>query len=281
MRVLLRQAEMAAQARRWRRDGASVGFVPTMGALHEGHASLIRRARKENRRVAVSVFVNPLQFGPREDYGRYPRSFAADARLCEDAGADAVYHPDVEQVYPPGFSTSVEVAGLSEILDGAFRPGHFRGVATVVLKLLETVRPTRAYFGEKDYQQLTIIRRMARDLDLDVSIVGCPTVRAADGLALSSRNAFLAPAERSAAPALYAALAFGARLAAKGAAPKPLLARVVKDLLKSLPGAVIDYVCLVDAETLLPAVRTSGRLRLLAAVRVGKTRLIDNIPISL
>lgn len=272
---------MAALARRWRGDGESIGFVPTMGALHLGHAALIDRARKENRRVIVSVFVNPKQFGPNEDYGRYPRVFPADKALCRARGADAVYHPDAEQVYPPGFSTHVEVEGLSRLLDGKFRPGHFRGVATVVLKLFETAQPTRAYFGEKDYQQLAIVRRMAADLDLGVAIEGCPTVRESDGLALSSRNRYLTPEQRRAAPKIYEALVLGAQLAmSRQASPRVLLARVCKRLLQDLPEASIDYISLVDAETLEPALQARGRLRLLAAVRLGKTRLIDNIAVS-
>lgn len=282
MRIVVRQAEMAALARRWQLNGESVGFVPTMGALHEGHASLIRRARKENRRVVVSIFVNPKQFGPNEDYSRYPRTFPADAKLCKDSGADVVYHPDVEQVYPPGFTTFVEVPGLQEPLCGRFRPGHFRGVATVVLKLLETTRPTRAYFGEKDWQQLAIIRRMALDLDLGATIVGCPIVRERDGLALSSRNVYLHPNERQAAPVIYRALTLAQALLKAGKGQKAALARGVREITSLIPDAMIDYFSLVDAESLTPPKRGQTRgLRLLAAVRVGKTRLIDNVPASL
>ena len=282
MKVVARQAEMTELARRWRRAGESIGFAPTMGALHRGHASLIERARRENRRVVVSVFVNPTQFGPREDYARYPRAFSKDLRLCAAGGADVVYHPTAEQIYPEGFLTSVEVEGLSDVLCGESRPGHFRGVATIVLKLLETVRPARAYFGEKDYHQLAIIRRMVQDLGCDAEIVGCPTVRESDGLALSSRNAYLAPLERSAAPLLYAALKLGKRLTQDGAlAPQAISARVRWQILKSIPGAGIDYVSLVDASTLKPARALRGPLRLLAAIRLGKTRLIDNIALSL
>ena len=281
MKVFATRAAMAAASSRWSKNGESIGFVPTMGALHDGHASLIRRARRENRRVVVSVFVNPKQFGPNEDYGVYPRSFPADKALCRRFGADAVYHPGVAQVYPGGFSTAVDVGGASQPLEGRFRPGFFRGVATVVLKLFETVRPTRAYFGEKDYQQLTVIRRLARDLDLDVAVVGCPTVRDRDGLALSSRNRYLAGSERLAAPRIYKALALGRRLAGRrGTTASWLVAQVRRAILAGIPTAKIDYVSLADASTLRPALRLEGRLRLLAAVRVGSTRLIDNIPIS-
>lgn len=279
MRVLTRRVEMAGLAASWRRRGESVGLVPTMGALHEGHASLLRRARRENRRAAVSVFVNPSQFGPREDYSRYPRPFAADRRLCAELGVDALYHPGVREVYPEGFATSVEVGGLSERLCGALRPGHFRAVATVVLKLLETVRPDRAYFGQKDYQQLIVVRRMAADLGLPCRVVGCPTVREPDGLALSSRNAYLSPEQRRQAPRLHAALRLGSALAKRGANPTRLLSRVRREI-AGIPGARIDYVTLADARSLQDARELKGELRLLAAVRLGRTRLIDNIPLS-
>ncbi|MDE2040444.1 MAG: pantoate--beta-alanine ligase [Elusimicrobia bacterium] len=270
---------MSELVRRWREQGLSIGLVPTMGALHEGHASLIRRARRGNDRVVVSIFVNPAQFGPGEDYARYPRALSRDLALCRRCGADAVYHPGVSQVYPEGFSTAVQVSGLSERLEGKFRPGHFRGVATVVLKLLETTRPERAYFGEKDYQQLTLVRRMASDLDLGVAIVGCPTARQPDGLALSSRNAYLSPRERALAPAIHAALVAARGLARGGASPKAVERRARARILASIPQARVDYVELVDARTLRPAERARGRLRLLAAVWLGKTRLIDNIPV--
>lgn len=270
---------MARLARKWRERGQSIGFVPTMGALHAGHASLISRAGRENRRVVVSLFVNPSQFGPGEDFGRYPRPFAADRGLCASLGADALYHPSAREVYPQGFSTWVAVEGLSEPLCGKFRPGHFRGVATVVLKLLETVRPDRAYFGEKDFQQLVLIRKMARDLGLDARIVGCPTIREADGLALSSRNRYLSPAERAAAPLLYAALRAGAETARRANRPGGVLA-AARAGIRGIPGVAIDYVSLVDPSTLRETrTLSSKKLRLLAAIRVGKTRLIDNIPV--
>lgn len=252
-----------------------------MGALHQGHASLIKRARRECDKVIVSIFVNPAQFGPKEDLSRYPRPFAADSRLCASLGVDILYHPSVKEVYPDGFGTLVEPpARLAEVLCGKFRPGHFKGVATVVLKLFETVRPDRAYFGEKDYQQLTIIRKMVSDLDLAVEVVGCPTVRERDGLALSSRNAYLSPDERAASPLLYQALDAGRRLAESGRAARAGVERLVKRQIRRIPGSRLDYASLVDAATLAPARRLSGRLRLLAAVRVGRTRLIDNLPVS-
>lgn len=270
---------MTALSKNWASRGQSVGFVPTMGALHEGHASLIRRARKENKRVVVSIFVNPTQFGPKEDLSRYPRPFAADKRLCASLGVDAIFHPEPSGMYPDGFRTTVEVQGLSDLLCGAYRPGHFKGVATVVLKLFEVVRPERAYFGQKDFQQLQVIKRMVRDLDLPVQVVGCPTVREKDGLALSSRNQYLSPFERALAPKIRESFALAETLSRKGASPARIIAAVRKHIL-AIPGATIDYVSIVDPETLLDAPKLAGPLRLLAAVRVGKTRLIDNIALS-
>ncbi|UPT76117.1 MAG: pantoate--beta-alanine ligase [Elusimicrobiota bacterium] len=200
---------LAALVAGWRRKGLSVGFVPTMGALHAGHAELVRRAARENDRVVVSVFVNPKQFGPNEDYGRYPRALPADRRLVSAAGAAAVYAPSADEMYPKGFTTHVEVEGLSDLYCGKYRPGHFRGVATVVLKLFNRVRPDRAYFGEKDWQQVRVLETMVRDLDVPVEIVRVPTVREGDGLALSSRNAYLSADQRAAAPALRRALEAG------------------------------------------------------------------------
>lgn len=263
----------------WRAQGLRVGFVPTMGALHEGHASLIRRAVRENDRAVVSVFVNPLQFGPKEDLSRYPRPFAEDAALCREEGAAALYHPAPQAMYAPGFRTHVEVEGLSELYCGASRPGHFRGVATVVLKLLNQVRPHALYLGEKDFQQLSILRRLSRDLDLGVEVVGCRLVRAPDGLALSSRNAYLSESERRAAPALYRALKAGAQEARRRGATPGSVAAKARAALASEKAFRRDYLVLVDEETLLPPARLAGRMRLLAAAWIGKTRLIDNMAV--
>lgn len=272
--------EMARLARSWRRAGHSIGLVPTMGALHAGHESLMRRARRENGRVVLSIFVNPAQFGPKEDFTRYPRTPAADAGLAAACGMDAIFAPSARAMYPEDFSTAVEVRGLSDTLCGVFRPGHFSGVATVVLKLLETTRPDRAYFGEKDFQQLAVVSRMAADLGLPVRIVPCPTVREPDGLALSSRNRYLSPDERAKAPALAAALRWAAAEARKpGRTPAGLTAGARRLIRRDIPGARIDYVSLVDPSTLGPAERLRGRLRLLAAVRIRNTRLIDNIDV--
>jgi len=277
MKILRTPEAMRSFSDRQRRQGKSIGFVPTMGALHRGHLSLIQRARQENDCTVVSIFVNPLQFGPKEDFNRYPRPAAKDDRLCRQAGVNALYRPTVAAMYPVGYATQVEVRGLSDRLCGRFRPGHFQGVATVVLKLFEAATPDRAYFGEKDFQQLTILRRMATDLNLPVRIVGCPTIREADGLALSSRNAYLGPEERRLAPLLNEALTIGAMLCRKrGMTPARARSAAIRRI-QSIPGVRIDYVEVVDPETLSPVRRLQGPMRIAAAIRVGKTRLIDNI----
>jgi len=279
MEIVRTPDRMRRLAELWRSRGLSIGFVPTMGALHAGHLSLIERARRGNRRVVVSSFVNPLQFGPKEDFARYPRPARRDAALCRAAGVDALFRPSAASMYPPDFRTRVDVEGLSDVLCGAFRPGHFRGVATVVLKLFEATRPDRAYFGEKDFQQLVLIRRLARELDLPLEVVGCPIVREPDGLALSSRNAYLSPAQRREAAGLHRALRAAARAGhAPGATPASAL-RAARRELARMRGARADCVSIVDSRGLEPARRLRGRLRVLAAVRLGKTRLIDNIPL--
>lgn len=270
--------EVAALVAGWKRKGLSVGFVPTMGALHAGHAALVRRAAKECDRVVVSVFVNPLQFGPNEDYGRYPRALPADRRLVAEAGAAAVYAPSVEEMYPKGFRTHVEVEGLSELYCGHYRPGHFRGVATVVLKLFNQVSADRAYFGEKDFQQVGILERMSKDLDVPTTIVRVPIIRERDGLAMSSRNAYLSVEERSAAPALRRALDAGAAASSKrGARPSHVEAAVKRALAGT--GLKLQYASVADSITLEPARDLRGPRRLLVAAYLGKTRLIDNIPL--
>lgn len=261
--------KVAAKVAAWRNKGLSVGLVPTMGALHPGHAALVRRAAAECDRVVVSVFVNPLQFGPNEDYGRYPRALNADRRLVAGAGAALVYAPSVEEMYGDDFRTHVEVAQLSELHCGAYRPGHFRGVATVVLKLFNQVRPDRAYFGEKDFQQVVILETMVRDLDVPVRIVRVPTVREKDGLALSSRNAYLSADERAAAPILRRALLEGAKA---GTQAEKAVRLALKDT-----GLKLQYAHLVDAQTLLAPTPKTKKRRLLAAAFLGKTRLIDNL----
>ena len=262
---------MIVASRHWRRDGLEIGLVPTMGALHAGHLSLVAEARRQNRIVIASIFVNPIQFGPGEDFARYPRDVERDGDLLRRAGVDAVYRPAVDVMYPPGSSTRVHVSGVSDPLEGAARPGHFEGVATVVTKLFAATEPDRAYFGQKDAQQVAVVKRMARDLDSGVEIRVCPTVREADGLALSSRNAYLSPVERKAALCLSSALRLAAEAYARGERSPELLRRVLRARLDAEPLAKVDYAEVVDPETF----QSPGTLAVLA-VRIGATRLIDN-----
>jgi pantoate--beta-alanine ligase len=273
-------ADLREQVAAWRREGLRVGFAPTMGALHEGHLSLVRKALERCDRAVASVFVNPTQFGPNEDFGAYPRDEARDAALLAGAGCHLLYAPTATAMYPEGFSTTVSVAGVSEPLDGAARPGHFAGVATVVTKLLLQCAPDVAVFGEKDYQQLQVIRRLVRDLDIPVEILGAPTARAQDGLALSSRNAYLTPQERAVAPTLHAALVEAAEALRGGAA----VADVEAAARSRLAGAGfkrIDYVEARGPDDLsrLGPGPIEGPARLLAAAVLGKARLIDNIAV--
>jgi pantoate--beta-alanine ligase len=266
----MRQARAALQG--------IVGFVPTMGYLHEGHLSLVRRARAECHHVVVSIFVNPTQFGPGEDYQRYPRDEARDLAMLEAEGVDVAFLPSADEMYPPGFCTWVEVQGpLTERLEGASRPGHFRGVATVVLKLFNLVQPHRAYFGEKDAQQLRVIRRMVADLNLPVEIVPCPTVREPDGLAMSSRNVYLSPEERQQALALSRALELARRLVREeGLRDAAELRQRLESFLRCSPGVELDYVSVAHPETLAELERIEGPALVLLAARVGPARLIDN-----
>jgi len=257
----------------------TLALVPTMGALHAGHMALIDEAKKRADRIAASIFVNPAQFGPNEDLARYPRREAEDARMLEEAGCDLLWAPPVADVYPDGFSTKISVAGVSERWEGEARPGHFDGVATVVAKLLLSVRPDVALFGEKDFQQLAVIRRMAADLNIAVEIVGVPTVREEDGLALSSRNAYLSPDERERAVALPNALK-AARDAILAGSPVGAALRDAKQSLVDAGFLRIDYFALVDAARLEPLDAPAGEMRLIAAAVIGTTRLIDNLPLS-
>jgi pantoate--beta-alanine ligase len=260
-----------------RRAGFKVGLVPTMGALHQGHASLIRQARAETGCVVVSIFVNPTQFGPNEDLTRYPRSLEADLTLSAACGASVAFVPAVETIYPPGFRTYVEVTGLQDVLEGESRPGHFRGVATVVLKLLILVQPDVAWFGHKDAQQVRIIKQLVRDLDVPVEIRVGPTVRESDGLALSSRNQYLAPEQRKAATALVRALAAATSLYEGGERRADTIATTMAGLIRATPGASLDYAAVVDSDTLEPVVTLRGPALVALAVRFGTTRLIDNV----
>jgi len=271
-------ADLRARVATWRREGLRIALVPTMGALHEGHLSLIRLALGEADRVCVSLFVNPTQFGPNEDFDRYPRDEAADAAMIAAAGAHLLFAPAAAEVYPPGHLTRVQVTVLGDDLEGSFRPGFFTGVATVVAKLLLMALPDVAIFGAKDYQQLQVIRRMVTDLDIPVRILGAETVREADGLALSSRNAYLSPEERRIAPALHAAITAAAAAVAAGADPNDAEATGERTLLAAGFGKV-DYLAVRDAETLQPWTDPRRPGRILAAAWLGCTRLIDNVPI--
>jgi len=272
--------DLRAAVAAWRADGLSVGLIPTMGALHEGHLALARAAKAECDRAVASIFVNPAQFGPTEDLDRYPRREAEDAAALATLGVELIFAPPVEEMYPDGFATTVTVAGVAERLEGAHRPGHFAGVTTVVSKLLIQARADRAYFGEKDYQQLRVVTRMARDLDIATTIVGVPTVREPDGLALSSRNEYLSPAQRKVAPTLNRALLEVAGAVAKGTSAGEATAKAEASLIEAGFDAV-DYVAVADAETLAPVERLDSRpARVLAAAFLGKTRLIDNVPVK-
>lgn len=276
MNIVKTISEVRNEVKNWKKQGLSVGLVPTMGYLHEGHKSLIERACKENDKVVVSVFVNPTQFGPGEDLATYPRDIQRDAALCEDAGAALIFNPEPEEMYFDDFHTYVTMESLSEELCGKTRPIHFRGVCTVVSKLFHIVAPDRAYFGQKDAQQLAIIKRMVRDLNFDIEIVGCPIVREADGLAKSSRNTYLNPEERKAALVLSKAVGLGQELIQKGERNADVIVEKMKQLIEEEPLAKIDYVQAVDAISIQPVAEIKGTVLVAMAVYIGKTRLIDN-----
>lgn len=277
IRTISWMKEMAREARLEQRV---IGLVPTMGALHAGHLALVERARKECAPVYASIFLNPTQFGVNEDLSRYPRPLEADSEKLTKAKVDGLFLPSAEEMYPPGFSTYVHVEGISEQLEGRSRPGHFRGVATVVLKLLEVVQPHYAYFGRKDAQQVRIIQKMVHDLNLDVELVVCPTVREPDGLALSSRNGYLSAEERRAAIVLFRALQAAEMELAAGIRDTLELQGTMRKVLESEPRARVDYAEIVDAGTFEPLVRVGRRCYALLAVRIGNTRLIDNMLIQ-
>lgn len=259
----------------WKKNGLSVGLVPTMGYLHEGHQSLIRAAG-ENDKVVVSIFVNPIQFGPGEDFEAYPRDLERDMKKCEEAGADLIFAPEASEMYADNFSAFVDMTGPTEELCGKSRPGHFRGVCTVVSKLFNIVSPDKAYFGQKDAQQLAVIRRMVRDLNINIQIVGCPIIREDDGLAKSSRNTYLSKEERQAALVISRSLAAGRKMLENGEKDLNLISSKIISLIKQEPMAKIDYVKIVDADTIIPAEKAEGKILVAAAVYIGKTRLIDN-----
>lgn len=279
MKIVETIEEVRKQVKEWKKQGLTVGLVPTMGYLHEGHQSLMEAARKENDKVVVSIFVNPMQFGPTEDLAEYPRDLDHDAKLCEKVGVDLIFHPEPEEMYQPDFCSFVDMTGLTEGLCGKTRPIHFRGVCTVVNKLFNIVQPDKAYFGQKDGQQLAVIRRMVRDLNMDIQIVGCPIIREEDGLAKSSRNTYLSAEEREAALILSQTIAFGKELAETEKDAEKVV-EAMKEKIETEPLAKIDYVEAVDAISMQPVETLEGECMLAMAVYIGKTRLIDNTLIN-
>lgn len=278
MQVVRSVVELRAVTGGWRQAGDSVAVVPTMGALHDGHLSLVAQARDACDRVIVTLFVNPTQFDRPEDLAKYPRTENRDRAVLEPAGVDLLFMPGVDEVYPPGFATTVSVAGLTRGMCGDFRPGHFDGMATIVAKLFLMTGADRAFFGEKDWQQLQIVRRLAADLNIPIEVTGCPTVREADGLAMSSRNARLSPPDRAAAPALYAALTRAAQRLRGGEDPAPVLEAARAEILAG-GFARVEYLDLRHPQTLTPLDRLDGPARLLAAAWLGPVRLIDNVAV--
>ena len=279
MKIVGTVKEVREQVKEWKKQGLSVGFVPTMGYRHEGHKSLMDAARKGNDKVVVSIFVNPMQFGPTEDLATYPRDLDHDAALCESAGVDLIFHPEAEEMYEKDFCSFVDMTGLTEGLCGKTRPIHFRGVCTVVNKLFNIVTPDHAYFGQKDGQQLAVIKRMVRDLNMDIEIVGCPIIREEDGLAKSSRNTYLSSEERKAALILSKTVALGKELA-KTEKDANKVVEAMKKNIETEPLAKIDYVEAVDALSMAPVEKLEGTCMLAMAVYIGKTRLIDNTLIN-
>ena len=276
MRIEHTVEAVRAIVKEWRAEGLSVGLVPTMGYLHEGHKSLIDRAVAENDRVVVSVFVNPIQFGPKEDLASYPRDLDADAKICESAGASLIFHPEVEDMYGDGFSTFVDMDTVSKELCGKSRPIHFRGVCTVVNKLFNIVQPDRAYFGQKDAQQLAVIRHMVRDLNMNLEIIGCPIIREEDGLAKSSRNTYLSPDERQAALCLSRAIKTGRQMVQDGEKDGEKVLAAMRSVIEAEPMSRIDYVEMVRWDSIEVCRKIEGPVLVAIAVYIGKTRLIDN-----
>ncbi|MEF2919522.1 MAG: pantoate--beta-alanine ligase [Acutalibacteraceae bacterium] len=280
MKIVNTIAEVREIVKSWKKEGLSVGLVPTMGYLHEGHASLIKKASQENDRVVVSDFVNPIQFGPKEDLSTYPRDIERDAQVCEESGADIIFHPTAEEMYCPDFSTFVDITGPSDLLCGKSRPTHFKGVCTVVSKLFLIVAPDKAYFGQKDAQQLAVIKRMVRDLNFDIEIIGCPIIREDDGLAKSSRNTYLSPAERESATILNKALTAGKQLVLNGEKNADKVIAEITNIINSEPLAKIDYVQVVSFPDIQLVKEINGDILTAVAVYIGTTRLIDNFIIE-
>lgn len=276
MKIAYTVEDVKSQVRQWKKEGLTVGLVPTMGYLHEGHESLIKRAVAENDRVVVSVFLNPTQFAPNEDLASYPRDFEADTKLCEGAGAALVFHPEPSEMYAEDACTFVDMTAVTKELCGKSRPIHFRGVCTVVNKLMNISMADRAYFGQKDAQQLAVIRRMVRDLNMNVEVVGCPIIREADGLAKSSRNTYLSEEERKAGLVLSQAVKFGQKLVAEGEKSAAAVTGAMSELISAEPLAKIDYVSMVSWDSIEPVETIEGPVLVAMAVYIGKTRLIDN-----
>lgn len=281
MRVAKTINEVREVVKEWKAQGLSVGFVPTMGYLHEGHESLVKKASKENDRVVVSIFVNPIQFGPKEDLSTYPRDLESDSELCERAGANLIFHPKNEEMYHNDFSTFVDMNGLTAELCGKSRPTHFRGVCTVVSKLFNIVAPHKAYFGEKDAQQLAVIKRMVRDLNIDIEVIGCPIVREEDGLAKSSRNTYLSKDERAAAIVLNKALSTAKKIITEGERNSKEVIDTIEKIVNDEPLARIDYVEVVDSLSMEKVESLERSVLIAIAVFIGKTRLIDNFTYEL
>lgn len=282
MNIVKTIKEVRENVKQWRKEGLSVGLVPTMGYLHEGHESLIKRAVAENDKVVVSVFVNPMQFGPKEDLASYPRDIDADSRLCEAAGASLIFHPEPEEMYEESFCSFVDMTGLTNALCGLSRPVHFRGVCTVVNKLFNIVMPDRAYFGEKDAQQLAVVKRMVKDLNMDIEIVGCPIIREADGLAKSSRNTYLSPESRKQAVILSKSIFMAKQMMLDGEKDAAKVKKAMVDMINTMPLADIDYVEIVDVNTMKNIDRIEGDILCAIAVNIGgEARLIDNCMLSL
>ena len=281
MRIVESIKDVRDTVKEWKAKGLKVGFVPTMGYLHEGHESLIRKASEENDRVVVSIFVNPIQFGPKEDLSTYPRDLERDSKVCESAGADIIFHPENEEMYFKDFSTFVDMNGLTDGLCGKSRPTHFRGVCTVVTKLFNIVAPDRAYFGEKDAQQLAVIKRMVRDLNIDIEIIGCPIVREKDGLAKSSRNTYLSVEERNAAIILNKSLTLAKEKIQAGERDSEIIIKLIEEVINSEKLARIDYIEVVDSLSMEKVERIEKSVLVAIAVFIGKTRLIDNFTYEL
>lgn len=276
MKIVYTIQEVRENVKAWRKEGQTVGFVPTMGYLHEGHQSLIHRAAKENDRVVVSIFINPLQFGEKEDLEQYPKDLEKDSKICVSGGTDLIFHPTQEEMYCEDFSSFVDMKGLTDTLCGKSRPDHFRGVCTVVTKLFHIVIPDRAYFGQKDAQQVAVIKKMVRELNMDIEIIPCETVREADGLAKSSRNVYLNDKERRAATILYQALQIAEKKIKEGTRTSTEISKAIKDTIDSEKLAKLDYVEIVDLNTLKPIGKIEAPALIAVAIYIGETRLIDN-----